>query len=390
MYRMGMEEVEAVAKVIKSGNLSRLNEGLNEVDCFEEELAKIINVEYALCVSSGTTALISALVGLGIGPGDEVIVPSYTFMAAAIAALAVGAIPIITEIDDTLTIDPEDIEKKISPYTKVIIPVHIWGLPCNMNKIMEIANKHNLKVLEDACQAVGGSYKGNRLGSIGDVGAFSFNNYKIISSGEGGAVLTNNRSVYERALIYHDGGTYFRQYAQGLDTPIFTGQQYRVSEISGAILRVQLGRLDGILHDLRRVKQAIMDKLAGEKNISFPRTNDVDGDCATILAFSFKDEVSARKFASSEGIGGWIQSEAGKHVYSNWEPVLSKRGAHHESVNPYRMPQNVNLNMNYSKDMCPISLNLLSRTVIIHLHPDWDGDKINYIVSSCRKAAKNL
>ena len=196
MFRMGKEEVEAVGRVIATKELFRVNNACKEAEKFEEEWAQTIGTDFAILMSSGTGALISALVGMGIGPGDEVIVPGYTFMASASAVLAVGAIPVLTEIDETMTIDVEDIKKKISKHTKAIIPVHICGYPCNMDAICEIAKEHNLYIIEDACQADGGRYKGKRLGSIGDVGAFSFNYYKLISAGEGGALVTNNKLAY--------------------------------------------------------------------------------------------------------------------------------------------------------------------------------------------------
>jgi len=390
MYRIGQEEIEAVARVIKSRNLFRVNDVNCEVDNFEKELAEKIGTKYALCLSGGTAALISSLVGLGIGPGDEVIIPGYTFMATAIAVLAVGAIPVIVDIDDSLTIDPEDIERKISAYTKAIIPVHIVGFPCNMEKIIEIAKRHNLKVVEDACQADGGSYKGKRLGTWGDVGAFSFNQFKILTAGEGGAIVTNDSLVYERALVYHDGGAAFRPFAKELSIEIFIGSQYRVNEIIGAIMRVQLKRLDGILEDLRKTKKIFIDELAGISNITFTRSNDPDGDCGTTLGFSFPDEEKARKFATSEGVEGWLPIDSGKHVYVNWDPILNKRGAHHPALNPYLLPQNKNLNMNYSKSMCQKTLDLLSKNVFISLGADWPEDVISKRIECCRKAALSL
>jgi dTDP-4-amino-4,6-dideoxygalactose transaminase len=390
MYRIGQEEIEAVARVIKSRDLFRVNESNREVDNFEKELAEKIGTKYALCLSGGTAALISSLVGLGIGPGDEVIIPGYTFMATAIAVLAVGAIPVITDIDDSLTIDPEDIERKISGYTKAIIPVHMVGFPCNMEKIMEIAKKHKLKVVEDACQADGGSYKGKRLGTWGDVGAFSFNHFKILTAGEGGAIVTNDSLVYERALIYHDGGAAFRPFAKELSVDVFIGSQYRASEITGAIMRVQLKRLDEILADLRKIKKQFIDELSGVSNITFTRSNDPDGDCGTTLGLSFPDEEKARKFAQSEGVDGWLPIDSGKHVYTNWDPILNKRGAHHPALNPYLLPQNKNLNMNYTKTMCQKTLDILSKNVYISLETDWSEDKIYKKIEYCRKAALNL
>ena len=296
MYRIGKEEIDAVARVIESRQLFRINDGLKEVDHFEEEWAATIGTKYAVCVSGGTAALIASLVGLEIGPGDEVIVPGYTFMATATAVLAAGAIPVIAEVDDTLTLDPADVEKKITKNTKAIIPVHICGFPANMDKIMELAKKYDLKVVEDACQADGGSYKGKRLGSIGDAGGFSFNHFKIISAGEGGAFVTNSKRVYERALVYHDGGSQFRPYINGLEIQAFMGSQFRISEILGAILREQLKRLDGILTDLRRVKKTIMEALSDVNNLTFIKSNDIEGDCGSVLGFSFADEENRQGF----------------------------------------------------------------------------------------------
>ncbi len=387
MYRMGEEEVRAVERVIKSKQLFRFSKDSKEVVSFEKEWAEKIGVNYCLALTGGTPALIAALVGMGVGPGDEVIVPGYTFMATALAVVSVGAIPVIVEIDDSLTIDPDDVEKKISEYTKAIIPVHMLGFPSNMKLIMEIAQKYNLMVLEDCCQADGGSFNGKRLGSIGNAGAFSFNYFKIISAGEGGAVTTNDELLYQRALIYHDGGSSFRAHASELKTPIFVGAQYRSNEIAGAILRVQMTRLDGILADLRRVKKIFVSSLEGGQNIKFVRPNDIEGDCGTHVGFMFQSEESARRFAAAEGVGGSVLIDSKKHVYFDWEPIMEKRGSHHPVLDPFKFIQNRDLNMNYSYDMCPNTLDILSRTVVIGMNPDWMDSEIEKKVDVCGKAA---
>jgi dTDP-4-amino-4,6-dideoxygalactose transaminase len=387
MYRMGDEEIRAVERVIKSKQLFRFSENSKEVVGFEKEWAEKIGVNHCLVLTGGTPALIAALVGMGVGPGDEVIVPGYTFMATALAVVSAGAIPVIAEVDDSLTIDPDDVEKKISKYTKAIIPVHMLGLPSNMKRIMEIAQKYNLMVLEDCCQADGGSFNGKRLGSIGNAGAFSFNYFKIISAGEGGAVTTNDELLYHRALIYHDGGTSFRSHASELKTPVFVGSQYRSNEIAGAILRVQLTRLDGILADLKRVKKVFMSSLEGCKNVKFIRSNDIVGDCGSHVGFMFQSEEAARKFAASEGVWGSILIDSKKHVYFDWEPIMKKRGAHHPVLDPFKLLQNRDLNMNYSYDMCPNTLDILSRTVVVGMNPDWTDCDIEKKVDACRKAA---
>ncbi len=280
----------------------RANSTLREVENLEAEWAALIGVRYAVCMSGGTPALISALVGLEIGPGDEVIVPGYTFMASALAVLAVGAIPVIAEVDETLSLDPEDVERKVGPYTRAVMPVHMVGRPANLAGILTAAKANGMKVVEDACQADGGSYRGRRLGSWGDVGAFSFNYYKIITAGEGGAVVTNDRTVAERAMIHHDGGIAFRDSAAGLAAPIFIGQQYRMSEIVGAVLRVQLRRLDGILADLRRCSRELAARVAPRPGCgSSPRTTPR----ANALRRSISGSTPRRRHARSPRLPTW-------------------------------------------------------------------------------------
>jgi len=395
MFRIGKEESDAIAEVISRGQLFRHGDSacghLGLVDKFEKEFAEKIGVNHALLNSGGgTSSLICALVGLGIGPGDEVIVPAYTFMATAVAVLAVGAIPVLAEIDDTLGIDPCDIEKKIGPNTKAVIPVHMLGIPSDMGSICSIAGKHRLKVVEDACQAAGGSFKDKRLGAWGDAGAFSFNAFKIISCGEGGALVSDDAALFERALIYHDSGITFRPLAKELTLPIFAGQQMRSTEIMGAIMRVQLQRLDGILSDLRRIKKKIMSELSDAQGIKFIRSNDLEGDCGVAVAFQFDSEKKARSFEKAPGVNGWLPIDSGRHVYCNWEPVMNKQIGAHQALNPYLLPQNQGLRMDYTKDMCPRSLDILSHAVIVNLNPDWTDTETNNLIAAFRAAGKEL
>lgn len=388
MFRIGQEEIDAVAKVLGSKQLFRVNNGLQEVDNFEKELAAKFGAKYVLCVSGGTSAITCALVGLRIGPGDEVIVPAYTFMATALAVTSVGAVPVLAEVDETLTMDLDDLEKKLTPNVKAVIPVDMLGFPCNMERLVAMGKEHGFKIVEDACQADGGSFGGKRLGLWGDAGTFSFNEFKIMTAGEGGAIITNDRKVYERALIYHDGGTAFRPNASALAEPIFMGTQYRVSEITGAILRVQLRRLDGMLQDLRRIKKVIMQGLSNVPGIRFAPSHDPEGDCSTTIAFTFCSEEKARMFAKTVGAG--LPIDSGKHVYSNWDPLLAKRGSQNAVLNPFNLPQNIGLRMEYSANMCPKTLDVLSRTAVISLHPDWTDEKVAEVIASCRNAAAQL
>jgi dTDP-4-amino-4,6-dideoxygalactose transaminase len=390
---MGKEEADAVTRLIMDKALFRIGGKYEEVNNFEKEFREYMGVEHCLCLSSGTGALMAAMAALGIGPGDEVIIPGYTFIATAVAVLAVGAIPVLAEVDETLTLDMKDVEAKISKNTKAVIPVHIQGFPTNMDALAALKKKHNFYIIEDACQSDGGSYKGKRLGTIGDCGAFSFNYFKIISSGEGGALVTHDINVFQRAIIYHDCGTAFWSYPQPITEPLFTGVNMRVSEITGAIMRVQLTRLEGILSDLRRIKKQILDGVSGVPGIRPNPSNDLAGDCGVCLPLIFDTAQLAEKFEQAVKAAGLDCNRpinTGKHVYSAWTPVLEKRGAHITGMNPYFSPENANLHKDVSTDSCPKTLDCLSRTVYLMINCDWNDAEVNQKIETLKTAAKAL
>jgi dTDP-4-amino-4,6-dideoxygalactose transaminase len=388
MYIIGNEETEAVRRVIESKQLFRYRGGEGgETDQFEAEWAAKIGVKHAVAVTSGTAALMCGLVGLGLGPGDEVIVPAYTWMATAMAPLSVGAVPVIAEVDASLMLDANDVERKIGPRTKAIIPVHMSGLPCDMDPIMAVARRHGLLVLEDACQSPGGSYKGRRLGSMGDAGAFSFNHFKLITCGEGGAVVTNNQTVHDRALIYHDVGAAFREHAGAMSVPIFAGLNFRMNEILSAILRVQVGRLEGILESLRREKAALREALAPVNAFTLSPVNDVEGDCGATFGILFETAEEAVRFVAhldTEGIRANCAINSDRHVYTNWLPILERRGAHHPGMDPL---QRADCAVEYSKDMCPRSLDYLARTVNLFAAVDRSPEDFKKLVNAIKRAA---
>ncbi len=382
MYRIGKEEIDAVARAINTKDFFKINGSGQEVFHFENEWKEHVESDYCILMSSGFGALTSALIGLGIGPGDEVIVPGYTYIATALAVTAVGAIPVIADIDETLTIDPKEVEKKISKNTKAVIPVHIQGFPCDMDAICEIAKKYNIAVVEDACQADGGQYKGRFLGTIGDVGAYSFNYYKIITAGEGGALVTNNRQVFERGLIFHDSSAvaFFGSQLDDTSEPVFGGTEFRISDITGAILREQLKKLPNIIADLHKNKFAIIKKLNNACVVA--PSHDSEGDCATTLALRFNsaDECNAfSKKCEENGLGIVIPINTGKHIYTNWTQIMEKRGALHPAMDPFKMQENQGLQMNYTMDMCPHTLDLLKRTAYVSIDPDWNDEKVTEV-----------
>jgi dTDP-4-amino-4,6-dideoxygalactose transaminase len=361
MPRVGMIEMIAVNRVLASGQLLRYRGGENGFTTrFEQRLSEKIGVEHALAVNSGTSALIAALVGAGLGPGDEVLVPAYTWVATAAAVLAVGAVPVLVEIDESLTMDPDDIERKITPYTKAILPVHMLNLVCNMDAIAGIAERRRLLVIEDACQAVGLSYKGRRIGSIGNAGAFSFNQYKNLNSGEGGAVLTSDSRIFARARMYHDVGSYTRNHELESNEPCFVGVNFRVSEVTGAILYAQLSRLDPLIRRMRKRRQVMVEVLSKSKAFRVSPHNDPENGAGLSIVF---DRASDAEAFARKGRGIERLIDTGRHVYTNWIPVLTRR-TFDERMNPYNWARR---EIEYSDDTCPRSLDILSRTCRVSL-----------------------
>ena len=383
MYRMGQEEKDAVARVIDSKQLFKVNDGpLKETENCEREIREMFKVKRAVLMTSGTASLTSALIGMGVGPGDEVIIPAYTYIATALAVVSTGAMPVVAEIDETLMLDPDDIENKITERTKVILPVHMMGYPCDMEKIMAIAKKHNLYVLEDACQGNGGFFKGKRLGSIGDAGAFSFNYFKIISAGEGGALLTNNQDIFEKALIYHDSGAiaYFGDQMNGFSTEPVCGTEYRIGEITSAIMREQFKKLDGIVRDLRKNKALLMKEIGD--GVEYIPSNDYDGDSGIALTIKFDSEEKCKEFADKTG--AMIPGYCGRHVYNDWKPVLEKKGAFHPLMNPFNFE--VNKNVEYSENMCEKSLTILKKCAHISIDCDWTVEEVKELAEKIKSA----
>ena len=386
MYRIGKEEIEAVARVIETRSLFKINNNQKETEKAEAEARALFGTKNALLMTSGHAALSSALIAMGIGPGDEVIVPAYTYIATAMAVVQAGAIPVIAEIDETRTLCPIDTEKKITPRTKAIIPVHIQGFPCNMDAFTSLGKKYGIKILEDACQSVGGSYKGKRLGTVGDAGALSFNYFKVITAGEGGALLTDDKQIAERALIYHDSSAvaYFGDQLSGVEEELFCGNEYRTNEVSSAILRQQMKRLDGILHDLRENKKKLKKALTGV--CGFIPSNDEDGDCATTLAIAFDSAEKTEAFAKKCEIGVTVPINTGKHVYTNWTPIMQKKGALHPLMDPFKMEANKDIVPDYSAESCLGSLELLKTTAYIGINPDWTDADLNLVAEKIKNA----
>lgn len=365
MAAIGPREIAAAIRTLASGNLARYSTTRpSVVSAFESELAAHMGTTHALAVNSGTNALVCALVGAGIGPGDEVLVPAYTWVSTAAAPLAVGAVPILVEVDESLTFDLQDLERKITPHTAAIIPVHMINLVCDMDPIMELAKQHDLIVIEDTCQAIGASYKGRRVGSIGDLGVFSFNHHKNLTSGEGGAVLTNSERFFGRAEMFHDVGSYERGYRSTYDGPVFPGINARMPELSAAILRPQLRRLDKQLATRAKRRTMVLDRIAELGRNDVRASPHHDEGSAIGVAVVFDRVEDAQAFGETKGVRRL--ADTGRHNYTNWVSIRS--GAHHhKALDPLQW---VDSTPDYSDTSCPQTLDVLERTCTVELAPE--------------------
>lgn len=389
--RIGEEEEAEVLEVLRNKRLFRYygpNPGPSKADALEAAFAKHMGTRHALAVSSGSASLICALVALGVGPGDEVIVPAYTWIASASAVLAAGAVPIIAEVDASLTLDPNDVERHITANTRAIIPVHMRGGPCNMDALMAIARKHNLKVLEDVAQADGASYHNARLGSIGDIGAFSLQFNKIITSGEGGMIITNDDGLNTRAVMYHDvvGG----KRNNVPDDEILPGINFRMAELPAAVALAQLRKLDGLLTQMRERKamlKASIESVATRKGITFRTENDAAGDAAISLIFYLPEVTTAHRVAealSAEGVHAGVMhhpDHSDYHVYCDWLPILQQR-TWSANGGPWRWH---NEPVKYTREMCPRTLDLLGRAIHLDVSPDLSSENVEEIAEGLNK-----
>ena len=387
MYKIGSQEVNAVSDVLTSGKMFRYGIGGACME-FEKRYGEFLGVKNVLMTSSGTTALTAALVGMKIGPGDEVLVPACTYIATAIAVLAVGAIPVVVDVDESLTMDPVAAEAAIGPHTKALLPVHMWGLVADMDAIMAIAKRHNLKVIEDACQCVGGGYKGRMVGSIGDAGAFSFNYYKNMTCGEGGAAVTKDDSALPRMGCMVDCCSFYWKGRENTDMDdLFVASGSRASEIEGAIMNAQLDRLPGMIASMRRQKIRIIRELADTKLVS-AKYNSLECDCGTHVAFQLPSAELANAFA--EKVPCFIAGKTGRHVYTEWDPLFEKHVGPHPAMNPYFFKENADCRKDLTKDQCAKSLDIMNRTVVIGTHPDNTDEKVSEIIANVRSAANAI
>lgn len=399
---IGVEEEKEVLEVLRRKYLFRYygpEEYPSKVGALEERFASRMGAKHCLAVNSCTSALISALVAVGVGPGDEVIVNGYTFFASCAAIVAAKAIPVICEIDDSLTMDPDDLAKKITPTTKAVICVHMRGAPCDMDRIVSICRENDIRLIEDVAQACGGSYKGKTLGTFGDVGCFSFQYHKIITAGEGGACITDDDKLYDRLMGYHDTAACWRQDrfgAERYEGELFCGVNYRMSELTGAVMLAQLNRLDGLLGAMRKNKKRIKGQISDLPGIALRRMNDEAGEVAICLMFRIKDNSRVNEYVEAlqaEGVGAAGVFDKGIpdwHIYSHWKHIIEQRSPTSEGC-PYTCSYyKGDAPSHYSENMCPKTNELLSGMVHIDIPAQMTAEDCDMIAKGIRKVAQAL
>ncbi len=384
-------EKQQINEVMEKGftfryNFDSMRNGVWKAKEMEQMLCDKLNVKHAHLVSSGTTALSTALASAGIGAGDEVIVPPFTFVATVEAVVLAGAIPVFAEIDETLCLSPEGIEAAITPRTKAVNLVHMCGSMGKIDEIKALCDKHGLILLEDACQATGGSYKGQALGTIGQVGCLSFDSVKTISCGEGGAVLTNDDQIYTNAHMYSDHGHDHIGSDRGAEGHPIMGTNYRISEMNAAVGVAQLGKLDKILEIQRRNKKVLKEALAQFEEVQFREIPDEAGDNAGFLSFMLPTEARAQEVNAAlaeAGIGGvfyWYVNNW--HYFKNWEHIQQMKSC-------AKLPIELIADRpDYTQVQTPKSDAIMSRTLSMLIMLNWTEDDLQQRIDAFNQIFK--
>jgi dTDP-4-amino-4,6-dideoxygalactose transaminase len=372
VYWLDEKEELAVEDVLRHGSLFRYY-GLaapKYVDAYEDAARRYYGVKHALGLNSGTGALAAAMSALEIGPGCEVVLPAFLWVATVASVVRQNAIPVLCEVDDSLSMDPADLERKITPRTRLIVPIHMAGTPCDMDAVMAVANRHGIPVLEDCAQCNGGTYRGRRLGTIGRIGIFSLQLNKNMTCGEGGLLITDDQRLYHRAFSAHDMGMIRVGGRLAMPEPyaVAWGEGRRMTELCGAVASVQIEKLDRILEAMRQSKRRIQAMLEDVPGLGFRRTNDAEGDAGAFLVMRMETEaraVAAAARMKAEGLHNVFRvAEYGLHIYYNI-PALVNKTPLSPAGNPWRLAENAESVYNYVKGTCPTSDALFARAVLL-------------------------
>jgi len=375
----GEEERKEVLDVLETGVLMRYGfdqarNGHWKAKSFEQALAERTGAAYCHLCASGTAALTTALAACGIGAGDEVIIPPFTFVASVESVVYAGAVPVFAEVDDTLCLDPASVEASITPRTRAVVPVHMCGAMARIDELQAVCEKHQLVLIEDACQAVGGSFQGKALGTFGRAGCFSFDPVKTITCGEGGGIITDDAEVYRQVHSFADHGHDHIGSDRGLEGHAIMGLNFRISELNAAVGVAQLRKLDTILETQRRYKKLIKEQLADVSGLTFRRLPDPDGDTATFLSFFLPDEHRARNAAGAlaeAGVDGcfyWYDNNW--HYLRQWPHIRAMRGP---APLPITLVENT---PDYATLDLPQSDHVLGRTISMLIKLSWTDAQV--------------
>ncbi|MFN5183198.1 MAG: DegT/DnrJ/EryC1/StrS family aminotransferase [Bacteroidota bacterium] len=385
----GNEEKKEVNDVLDTGILFRYNHDAQRNNIwkareFEAEVKKITGAKFAHAVSSGSTAVAAALAASGIGAGDEVIVPPFTYVATVEAVLFVGAIPVFAEIDETLCLSAEGILKALTPKTKAVCLVHMCGGMAEMDSIMKVINEKNLILVEDAGQAFAASYKGVATGLWGSAGSYSFDFFKIATAGEGGVMVTNDEELYKKADNYCDHGHDHVGNNRGMENHPYIGFNYRISELHAAVGLAQTRKVPFIREKNNYNKKFLVSQLSKTTGIDFAKICDPDGDSATFLNLLLPDTASAKRTVeefNNAGVGGfnyWFTNMY--HFINQWEHIKELRTV---SKLPIQILGN---HQDYKNLSLPKSQEVIGRLISFGIRCTWTEDEMKNLaekISSC-------
>jgi 8-amino-3,8-dideoxy-alpha-D-manno-octulosonate transaminase len=362
------------------------NEPPVKVSTFEKEFAARMQTRFALAVTSGTAALQCAMAALGVGPGDEVILPAWTWHSCFNAIVLAGALPVFAEIDESFNLDPSDIESKITPQTKAILAAHLQGCPADLDPILAVARKHGLKVLEDCAQSVGASYKGRPLGSFGDIAIYSLQLNKTISAGEGGAVVTNDPLLFERASRFHDLGGFRAPHEQQVGkgkSGWFIGTNFRMNEFSGGVLLAQLRKLDTIVGSVQASGRRVYDGLRDLPGIRFRRLPDPAGELGSAVFLAFENKEKCERFKKAMRAENIPVNNPGGSVVLPVQPHIEQKVTAHPAWPSFNTPRGMAIR--YGKQCCPRTIDILERFAGPSLDPKFTRQDTDDIVAAIRK-----
>ena len=376
----GAEERKEVNDVLETGILMRYGfdgprKGHWKAKELEEEICKTFGAKHAQLVSSGTAALTTAMAALGIGAGDEVIMPAFTFVASFEAVLSVGAIPVLVDVDDSLTLSPSAVEAAISPNTRCIMPVHMCGAMADLDALKTLCEKHNLILLEDACQSIGATYKGKHVGTIGDAGTFSFDFVKTMTCGEGGVVMTNNEETYTKCDGYQDHGHDHNGVDRGADLHPFVGYNFRISELHAAVGLAQIRKLDQFLAIQKKNHAALKAVLQQVPEVTFRTIHDPEGDSCTFLSWflpsaEITDAVVEEMKAQNILAGNFYWYNNNWHYIRKWDHLRNV-----DFLN--KQPEYISNQLRkYSVDAFPASDAVMSRCISTSISLAWTDEQI--------------